>query len=100
MTIVLSGPASFITQAKSALRAARFDVQDTEHDWGLNGTPEGHAYVTVIGDDIDKAWAAVDPLGWRLRSHWNNDPVETEHSALALSPAELSAVRELLKASK
>ena len=99
MTIVLSGPAGVITQVKSALRSAGIVAQDTESDFGLQA-PKTHGFVTVIGDDINAAHSAVEPLGWRLNAHWNNDPVESKDSALSLTPAELAAVRELLKAGK
>lgn len=29
------------------------------------------AFLTVDGDDVDRAIGAVESLGWHLRSHWN-----------------------------
>jgi hypothetical protein len=74
MTIVFSGPAGFITQAKSALRGAGCnELDDKTHKWESPDTPADHAVLIVEGDDINEPNAAVESLGWRLRSHWNND---------------------------
>lgn len=76
LTIILSGPKSAATQARNALAAAGLDVQQTEHDHGLPATATGkdirqaQAFITVHGDDIDKAHETVAPLGWRLRMHF------------------------------
>lgn len=75
LTIVLSGPGATRPQARTALAAHGFHVQDTHHNHGLDA-PEGeaHQFITLEGDDIDIAHRCVEPLGWRLRSHWHTPP--------------------------
>ena len=123
-SIVLSGPADVITQARRALKGAGFtEVPTPENHWGLHDSHEtewsgarytkadikhldehspghGHAagdivhgtgeivpkacpfnaaFITVeadtddVGKVLEAAHDAVEPLGWRLRSAFNND---------------------------
>lgn len=83
LTIVLSGPRSSETQARNALVAAGYDVQDTVHDHGLpedpvdpEHRPKGYktprqavAFLTVHGEDIDGPVEAVRGLHYQLRLH-------------------------------
>jgi hypothetical protein len=73
LTIVLSGPKAAEPQARTALAAARFDVQPQTHDHGLAANDKGRQAITFItahGENIDKAADAVRQLGWTLRMHY------------------------------
>ena len=89
--IVLSGPASQLKSAQKALKDAGFTIvlndlgDPLTHDWGmaasadtelLDGVPTAKeskvpiAFLTVEGDDVNRAAEFVEPLKWRLRSHF------------------------------
>jgi hypothetical protein len=71
LTITLSGPRTSEQQARNALVAEQFDMSPPDHDYGLPAVSDqqAEAFITVIGDDVDKAWDAVRALGWQLRIH-------------------------------
>lgn len=57
------------------------------------------AFVTVEGDDVNRAHAAVEPLGWQLRAHHETPPPEPtpEPSALEARFAAMQAEIDALK---
>lgn len=74
-TIVLSGPGGFRAQAVAALEGEGFVVTDADHGHGLPDSVSGvldpsAGWITARGDDVSGAHAAVEPLGWQIRSHW------------------------------
>ena len=93
LTIVLSGPKVAEQQVRNALTAAGFGVQAHDHDYGLppihvekKRAREAHSFVTVEGNDVDKATETVGSLGWRLRMHHETPepkPPSTEQLLLA-----------------
>lgn len=79
LTIALSGPQGRLKQVHKDLEAAGFHLvldkggQPSLDDHGFTDTPKGHVHVTVEGEDMNAAHAAVVTHGWRLRSHWCNE---------------------------
>jgi hypothetical protein len=102
LTIILSGPKSSVNQARTALAAARFDVQPGDHDHGLTPTITGEeirevqAFIEAHGEDINKAHTAVEPLGWTLRMHYDT-PEPTQVDKLTATLAEMRAELDALK---
>lgn len=84
LTIVLSGPKSTASQARTALAGSGFQPDASDHDHGLPATVTGakvrqaQAFVTVQGDDVNAAHSAVSPLGWVLRAHWETPREQVE----------------------
>ena len=89
--IVLSGPASQTKSAQKALQDAGFTIVLNElgdplaHDWGMAANHETEvvdgvvtpkeskvptSFITVEGESPDRAAEFVEPLKWRLRSHF------------------------------
>ena len=81
LTILVSGPKATVAQARNVLGVAGFRVLDTDRDHGYPATVTGkkireaQAFVTVEGDDVDRAHEVVTPLHWRLRAHWETPPI-------------------------
>ena len=75
LTIVLSGPKTAESQARTALAAAGYNMHATSHDHGLPDTATGKkirqavSFITVDGEDVDGPPAAVASLGYVLRMH-------------------------------
>lgn len=106
LTILLSGPRSSESQARTALAARGFAVHGTDHDYGLSPHPAGEeivepqAFVTVDGDDVNLALGTVSPLGWHLRLHHESVPEPQPNPIVALTAtlAEMRAEIAALKA--
>lgn len=88
MHLKMSGPNHSRTQAIKALEDAGFVVHLDEfgeplnHNWGMEHEVDNGAWLTVEGDDIDKANDAVGPFGWRLRAH-HDAPERPERQDIA-----------------
>lgn len=81
-TVVLSGPFDRASQARAVLQQKGFRVEDSldpvlsnrgpvakrDYNHGFDAEP-GEGFVTCSGDV--EGWQVVEPLGFRLRMHWN-----------------------------
>src|SRR5690242_4339672 len=73
--IVLSGPLSRRAQVLKSLTGNGFAKADEDNPMGLPSTAEGDddpsiGFVSVHGDDVDRALELVQGTGWVLRAHW------------------------------
>ena len=81
-TVVLSGPVERAPQARAMLQQKGFRVETSIEQVRSNRGPvakrdynhgfeqdDGEGFVTCQGDVDD--WRVVEPLGFRLRMHWN-----------------------------
>ena len=104
LTIVLSGPKVGEQQARNALVAARFDVHDRGHDYGLPplSDQQAEAFLVCEGEDVDKATEAVRGLGWTLRMHLDAQPNPADPVFVAPPDpfVELASLRAELEALK
>lgn len=100
-TIILGGPTASEQQARNALASERFDVHAEGHDYGLPPSTDAQAesFVSVTGDDVDKAAACVSRLGWRLRLH-HETPEPTPLSEAEMLRADLAEMRAEIDALK
>jgi hypothetical protein len=79
-TIVLSGPKTAESQARTALASAGYTPHPTSHDHGLPSTVTGKkvrqavSFLSVSADDVDGPPAAVASLGYVLRLHHEESP--------------------------
>jgi vacuolar-type H+-ATPase subunit I/STV1 len=108
LLIVLSGPKSSEQQARTALAASGYTVQNTDHNHGLPDHPQGKkvrqatSFVTVEADEgqLDAVAAAASSLGFHLRMHHTKPepaPVSAEQElahTLAEMRAEIAELRE------
>lgn len=81
LTIILSGPKFCENQARNALAARGYQAAPpSPFNHGLPDMATGddpvqpQSFVTVYGDDVDAANAAVVSLGWGLRMHYDTPP--------------------------
>lgn len=74
LTMVFSGPPSAQSQVRNALvRRGVTLAERSPKDDPTFGFPESdEAYIACEGPDLDVAVGAVEPLRWRLRSHFTN----------------------------
>ena len=106
-TIILSGPKSAVSQARTALGGAGLAAMDTPTGHGLPDRADGQevkqavAFLTVRGDasTVDRAHRAVATVGWTLRAHYHTPP-EPEPSQMDRVLAEMLEMRAEIDALK
>ena len=87
LTIFLSGPGGFESQARKALTEAGLCVHKTTADHLLPNMADGSAdptqsFTSCEGDHPDQAVPAVEPLGWVLRAHYETPKVSPVPAAV------------------
>ncbi len=85
LTIILSGPKTAESQARTMLASAGYTVHPQGHDYGLPETTgkkprQAVSFLTVEADNIDAVAATVRPLRYMLRLH-HHTPSPVEPSA-------------------
>lgn len=104
LTIVLSGPKTAESQARTALASAGFCVHGRARDYGLPDHAHGHkrqtvAFISCEGDDLDRAVKVAKTLGYALRLHHGTvpepepSPMETIAATLAEMQREIAALK-------
>lgn len=71
VTIVVSGTSTSRTQASAVLRQAGYTLDEGDSAHGFTVEP-GETFITAHGNYLDPAVSALEPIDWRLRSHWES----------------------------
>ena len=107
LRIVLSGPIHEATRVADDLAQAGFTLlpdvngDPSPHDYGFDGEAQGVPvrFLSVDGEDVDKAAGIAAEAGWRLRGHWTvPEPPRkrTVEERLALIGFTVAEMRELV----
>ena len=101
MFIILSGPGAFESQARRALDEAGLSAHEVTVSHGLPDKTDGSSdptvgFISLEGDDIDAANAAVSSLGWGLRAHYHA-PTLTAPLMAEVDAAHRDLIREIVE---
>ena len=96
LTIVVSGAASSRVQAVALLTQAGCQVEDSDHPHGFE-RENGESFITAHGTEVDSAVRALEPIGWSLRSHWEDTGNWSKIGNGGSPVAEPDAIAELNK---
>lgn len=97
---MLSGPAHSRTQVGALLRQVGADVEAGNEDPHGFTREDGESFVTAHYGNVAVVARAVEPIGWRLRSHWASSGPWRKVGSLAVEDpmAELNRLKSQLRA--